>query len=397
MTCLRETLGKFIGVFYFLEIFMAFDSTSVFDNLNPANNISDFSKNVTQGLKKYSGDAVKAIDPVKNKLKDGVALFKSTESQVTGTITAYKSSVVEKLNSIVNSLTGGLIDTKDLSRYIKIGANGVSLDKAGITAALGAKIGFDLSSNAALMNQITNTMNQEFGDLTGGYFGNMVTSDNGSFRITKNWRDQFGNGFLNALQRTTGISTSLFDNTIATAYNNSMLYTAADYGMSDSYAQIVNAYTDKEDAKTALINAVSYMLRNGDLVSIAKVLELIDPYQYAVLNAKYPQLISQIFGNFTLDPNTTIDQYPAIKQQLMDVCGKVVGTTWYLRNNAFGQTYDMGMLGSISTDIKKVMLCNETYPELIPLICTSGMFASMNAISAFQQNFPNVPMLDQSE
>jgi len=375
---------------------MAFDSTSIFDNLNPANNISDFSKDVTKGLKKYSGDAVKAIDPVKNKLKDGIALFKSTESEVVGNITAYKSSVVEKLNSIVKSLTGGLIDTKDLARYYKVGKDGLSVDVNGLKSALGSKIGIDLTSNAALMNQLTNGVNQQFGELTGGYFGNMVTAEGGSFRITKNWRDQFGNGFLNALQRTTGISTSLFDNTIATAYNNSMLYMSAEYGMSDSYAGLVDAYVYKEDAKTALINAVSYMLRNGDLVSITKVLELIDPYQYAVLNAKYPQLINQIFGNFTLDPNTTVDQYPAIKQQLMDVCGKVVGATWYLRNNAFGQTYDMGMLGTISTDIKKVMLCNETYPELIPLICTSGMFTSTNAISAFQQSFSNVPMLDQS-
>lgn len=376
---------------------MGFDNKSTFTGTNPPNNVTDFAKNVSKGLQKYKSSAVQAIDPIKNKLKDGVALVKSTESKISNTITSYKSDVIQNLNSIIGSLTGGLVNVDDITKYVKVGPNGVSFDKQGLAANLGSKIGIDLTTNNSLMYQLTNSINQQFNDLTGGYFGNMVQSDGSSFRVTQNWRDKLGNGLLDALQRTTGVQRGLFDYTITTAYNNSLLNLSAQYGMSDSYAGIMTAYTDQQDAKTALIDAVSFMLRNGDLISINEVLTLIDPYQYGVLNAKYPQLISQIFANYAVDPNTDPATYPTIKANLLNVCSKVVGPTWYLRTNEFGTTFDLSTLATISDDIKKVLLSDNTYPELIPLICATGMFTSMSAITVFTQQFPNVPMLDQSE
>lgn len=372
---------------------MALPSTSVFTNINIPSEATAFKNNVSQGLSKYQADAVKAINPVVNNLKAGVATIKSTQSKITGQITAYKSEVIESLNSITSKLTGGLLDFKDASKYIKVGPHGVSFDKQGMVGAIGNKIGYDLSSQTAFMSQLTNMANSEFNELSGGYFGNMVTTDGNGFRITKNWRDQLGNGLLSALSRTTGISSSLIDYTVTTSYNNSLLNISAQYGMSDSYSTIMDNYTDKVDAKTALINAVQYMIANGDVVSIAKVLTLIDATQYAIVNAQYPNLVSTIMANFALDNGVTSDGYPGIKASVMTIFNDIAGANWYLTSTAFGQAYDLGAVTTVSSDMKKVLLSDDTYPELIPVICCEGIFTNVNAITKFQQDFPSVPIL----
>lgn len=368
---------------------------SIFGNIDIGKNISDYQNSVTKGLNGYSGDIVKAISPIQNKLKEGTALVKSTESKVGSVITGYRDSVIGTLNSIVGSLSGGLINFSDAAKYVKIGSNGVSFDTQGLTAQLGSKIGLDLNSNSSLMYQLTNMANSEFNDLTGGVFGNLVTSDGSSFRITQNWRDQAGNGLLSLLGRTTSL-TGIMDDTFNTSYYNSLLKLSAQYGMSDSYESIMKNYTDQEDAQTAVINIIPTLMQNGDLVSMGKVLDLVSTTRYAVINAKYPQLINQLFNNFSIDQNTSVGEYPTIKALFFKVITTIFGNNWYLRKTAFGDVLDLGLVNQVSDDIKKVLVSDATYPEIIPLLCSAGIFNSEDAITVFERNFPDAPILTEA-
>lgn len=373
---------------------MAGQLDSIFTGVNAQKTVSDFRNNTSQALSRYKGDVVKAISPVQNKLKEGVAFIKSTESKVAATITGYKEEVIENLNSIVGSLTGGLFDFSDASKYLSVGPNGVSFDKQGLAAEIGGKIGLDLSTNTSLMYQMTNLANEEFGELTGGYFGNMVTTDGSSFRITENWRSQLGGGLLDVLGRTTGINNTLLDSTFTMSYYNSLMKMSAQYGMSDSYKSIMDKYINKADAETALINSIPYMMQSGDLISLGKVLDLVSKERYAVINAKYPQLIDNIFSNFSLDPGTETGKFPEIKALFLRVCTTIYGAEWYYQDTGLGKAYNLGLISNVSDDMKKVLMSDETASEIVAVMCCAGMFSESSAIDTFKGYFPGVPMLE---
>jgi len=354
--------------------------------------LSSFKNSTVETLDKYRGDAVKAISPVQNKLKEGVATLKAGEAKVSGTISAYKDEVISGLDSIVGSLTGGALDFKDAAQYFSVGKNGVSFNKDMLVQSIGNKIGFDISSKDALMYQLSDMANSEFNNLTGGYFGNMVDSTGGGFRITKNWRDQMGGGILSLLGRTTGLNT-LTDYTFNTSYYNSLMKMTAQYGMSDSYQSIMDKYNNPEDAEAALLNAIPQMMQNGDLVSMNKVLDLVSAKSHAMINAKYPGLANNLFQNFVLDNGTSPGQYPAIKAMFLRVVTTIFGDNWYKTNSMFGQVLNMGLISSVSEDMKQVLISDDTAPELVVLMACTGMFNEQSAVDTFKNSFPDVPII----
>lgn len=372
---------------------MAGELDSIFKGVNVKKDVDAFRSTTSQNLAKYKGEVVKAISPVQNKLKEGVAFVKSTESKISGIITGYRDEVIENLDSIVGSLTGGLFDFTDAKKYLKFGPNGVAFDTQGLVGEIGGKIGLDLSTNTSLMYQLTDMANSEFSDLTGGYFGNMVSTDGNGFRITQNWRDQLGSGFIDILGRTAGIS-GLIDSTFSTSYYNSLMKMSASYGMSDSYKSIMDQYKDQADAQIALINSIPNMMQNGDLVSMNKVLDLVKADGYPVINAKYPNLLDTLFSNFSLDPGVVSGQYPGIKAMFLRVCTSIFGTNWYYQNTQLGRAYNLSLISNVSDDMKKVIMSDETAPELIPLICAAGMFNEQTAIDSFKSYFSDVPILE---
>lgn len=357
--------------------------------------LSGFKNTTTEALNKYRGEAVKAISPIQNKLKEGVATLKAGEAKVSGMISAYKDEVISGLDSIVGALSGGLLDFKDASQYFSVGKNGVSFNKDMLVQQIGDKIGFDLSSKDALMYQLSDMANSEFNDLTGGYFGNMISNDGSGFRITKNWRDQMGNGLLTLLGRTTGIN-ALTDYTFNTSYYNSLMKMTAQYGMSDSYASIMAKYNNPEDAELALMNAIPQMMQNGDLVSLNKVLDLVSKKNHAVINAKFPGLASSLFQNFVLDSGTSPGDYPAIKATFLHVVTTIFGDTWYKTPTSFGWVLNMGLISSVSEDMKKVMVSDNTNDELVVLMACTGMFNEQPAIEIFKNSFPDAPILTEA-
>ena len=357
--------------------------------------LSSFKNATTETLNKYRGEAVQAISPVQNKLKEGVASLKAGEAKVSGIISGYKDEVISGLDSIVGALSGGLLDFKDASQYFSVGPNGVSFNKDQLVSSLGNKIGIDLSSKDALMYQLSDMANSEFNDLTGGYFGNMVTNDGNGFRITKNWRDQMGSGFLTLLGRTTGINT-LTDYTFNASYYNSLMKMSAQYGMSDAYEKIMDKYNSPEDAEAALLNAIPQMMQNGDLVSMNKVLDLVSAKGKATINAKYPGLASNLFQSFVLDNDTSPGEYPAIKAMFLRVVISIFGDSWYKSPTMFGMVLNMGLISSVSEDMKKVLISDNTAPELVVLMACVGVFSDQPAIEVFKGHFPDVPILTEA-
>jgi len=126
-----------------------------------------------------------------------------------------------------------------------------------------------------------------------------------------------------------------------------------------------------------------------------KVLTLVTENKYAVINAKYPYLISSLFQNFSLDPGTSVGEYPGIKAMFLKVCISIFGVNWYKRETAFGMIYNLGLVSSVSDDLKKVIMSDETYPDLVPFLACAGIFNEQYSWDVFKSNFTDVPILTE--
>lgn len=361
---------------------------------NATGEAAKFRDETKSKLEGFRGEIAKPINSVKDNIKGVAAKIKAAESKVRGTINEYKDEVIENLDSIVTKLSGGLLDYEQVAKYVKVGKHGVEFDSQGFATQVGDKIGLDLSTPTSLVYQMTRMANTEFQDVTNGVFGNLVDTDGKNIRITKSWKDQLGSGLLSSIAKATGSSRAM-DLSIDLAYRNSLLKMSAMYGMSDSYEKQLNAYLSKEAGKLALINAVQYMINNGDIISIDAVLNLIDKEQYGWINAKYPDMIPTIFANFQIDSNMVVADYPALKAKLMRVLNSVIDDTWYYRETQFGKAINLAIVNQISDDMKKILMSDPTYPEVTLMIACAGVFSDEPAFEVFKRHFPRVPIIIQ--
>jgi len=122
-------------------------------------------------------------------------------------------------------------------------------------------------------------------------------------------------------------------------------------------------------------------------------LDLVSAKSHAMINAKYPGLANNLFQNFVLDNGTSPGQYPAIKAMFLRVVTTIFGDNWYKTNSMFGQVLNMGLISSVSEDMKQVLISDDTAPELVVLMACTGMFNEQSAVDTFKNSFPDVPII----
>lgn len=362
---------------------------SLFDNLNLGDSLNNFKKTTGDAMNTVKSSILTPISAVQEKYKDGVALVKSTDSKLQSVISGYKSAAVSQLDGIIGALSGGLLNTSDLTKMVRVGPDGVSFSTDDLIRDVGDKVGLDMRGGGGFMQSFANTLNNQFSTITGGYFGDMVTADGGKFRISNNWRGQGGSAVLDMLRRYASVD-DLIDLSVTNSFYNTLLYSSAQYGMADSYASILSKYTIPADGKKALVDAVQYMLANGDVDSLTEVIKLLDTSGIMAVNAKYPQFVETLLSKFSFAANTTSDQYAAIRTDLLTVLVKFAGPDWYYRNTEFGKAYNLALSTQISADVQTLFLEQE---ELMPMMLTSGMFQDDSAVSVLKNQYPETPIL----
>lgn len=364
--------------------------SSLFDNLDLGSSLDAFKKNTSNAMNTVKSSILTPVNAVTEKVNDGIALIKSTDSKLQSVISEYRSAAVEQLDGIIGALSGGMLNTSDLTKMVKIGPDGVTFSPDDLVRDVGNKIGLDIGGDGnGFMRQIAGGINNQFNSITSGYFGDLVSTDGKTFKISKNWRGQGGAAMLDMLRRYGGID-DLIDVSVTNSFYNTLLYNSAQFGMSDSYASIIAKYQFKKDAQAALLEAIQYMLANGDVDSLQKVLEIMDKDGVMSVNAKYPEFVENLLSKFTFAANTYPEEYPAIREKLINVLNKFAGPSWYLRVTQFGSAYNLALTSQISADVVTLFMEDSEYA---PLLYTSGMFQDDNAITVLKNQFPSAPIM----
>lgn len=361
---------------------------SIFDGFNLSETIQKFQTSTTSAMSKVKENTLSPMNTTGDMLKEGVALKKPTDTSVKESITSYKSTAVSELDGIIGMLSGGLLNTKDVTNAVRIGPNGIGLSTDDILAAASSEAGFPVSGKTSAMRRLASGITGQFKKLTGVNIGQLITTDGKKFSISGNWRTILGTETLNQINQLTGIN-EFIDVSVQTALYNSVMDAAAQLGMRDSYKSIYDLYTDTRSADEMMVDAVRVMITNGDIESIDVVVNMISQNGVNSINAAYPDLIETLFRSFHFASDLMVEDYAPLRDKLLALLVRICGPNWWMRSTQFGNAYNLAVIRTASPDM--ITLLNG-YDELVPLICAAGMFNDRNAISEMKSQFKEAPV-----
>lgn len=362
-----------------------------FSGINLAPDLTSFKKNTNTAMQRVKGDNLTPYNVTQNRMKTGIATKTSRDTGVKGTITEYRDSVVDVLDGIVGMLSGGLLNTKDLTKAVKVGRDGVIFDENGILAAASRRMGYPVNSPEGAMRKIAGDISQEFKRITGLNIGGLITSDGETFRVTKNWRGKAGAETFRMLGKLTGLD-EFVDRSVTASVYNSLYYNTAMFGMSGSYRSIWNSYPNGFGfaRRDATLEAFQYMIINGDIESMTEVLKLLDEDDNGngsnrkILMSKYPSLIPTLFSNFKFDDDVFPEDYPALLAKLLEVLEKIIGPEWWMTYTEFGMAQNLAIMTRVSKDMVTLL---SGYQPIIPLLATAGMFQEASCLVELRNQF----------
>jgi hypothetical protein len=328
-------------------------------------------------------------DVTATRMKEGVALKTSRDTGLTGTVTAYRSTAIEQLDGIIGALSGGFLNTKDLTKSIKVGPDGVSFSPDAVISAVGEAAGFKISGASGAMRALTNGIATEFKNITGLNGAGLLTLDGKGFRVRDNWRSSIGQQTIRMLGKVGGVD-ELLDVSAKGAFYNSVFKSSIYMGMTDSYPKMWNAYPKGFELirRDAALEAMQTVITNGDIESMDAMLKLFDNNTKTVLISKYPNFVSTLFSNFRFDRDVNPEDYAGLKDKLMAILNDIIGPEWYLKQTYFGKVLNLGLVNRASADLIKLL---QMVDEIVPLLCTANMFADGSALLQLKRDFPNAP------
>lgn len=366
-----------------------------FQGVNLAPSLNTFKTKTNNSMLRVKQDNLDPMNVTSNRMKNGIATKTSRDTGVQGTITEYRDDVVSVLDGVIGAISQGLLNTKDITKSIKVGRDGVTFDTDNILAAASRQLGYPVSSESNAMRKIAGDINGEFTRLTGINLGGLVTTDGKTFNANKNWRGIIGGNTLKMLTKLTGID-QFVDRSVTGALYNSLFNNAAQFGMRNGYRGIWNSYPAGfgDVRRDAALEALKYMITNGDIKSIKEVLAILDEddggleKNRKMIRSKYPTFIEILFSNFRFNDDVFPEDYDELLAEMLEVFERIIGPNWWMKHTEFGEAANLAIMTRVSKDMIKLL---SGYEPIIPLLCTAGMFTESSALIELRSQFKGAP------
>lgn len=363
----------------------------IFGGLDLAPSLATFKKDTNNSMRRVREDSLTPMDVSSKNMEKGVALKTARDTGLKGTVTEYRDTVVNALDGIIGAVSGGFLNTKDITRAIKVGRDGVTFDENNILRAVSTQMGYPITSQSGAMRQVAGDISKEFSRITGLNIGRILTSDGKTFKVNKNWRGQMGGEVFRQLTKFAGID-DFIDVSVKSSVYNSLYYNSARFGMKDSYRRIWNTYPIgfEKIRRDATLEALQYMITNGDIDSIDEVLKILDEddggleANRKIIAAKFPNFIEVLFSNFRFDDDVFPEDYPAVLARLLSVLERIRGKDWWLTYTEFGYVLNLSIMTRCGKDMRTLL---SGYEPMIPLLCVMGKYSEEPATSVLKRDF----------
>lgn len=362
-----------------------------FEGLNLAPDVQSFRKNTTTAIQGVKDNSLTPVDITSKKMKEGIALKTSRDTGLKGQVTAYRDTVVDALDGIIGALSGGTLNTKDLTKAIKIGRDGVMFDENAILSTVSRAMGYPVSSQTGAHRKLAQDISREFQRITGLNVGGIISSDGKDFRLKNKAGGSVAAETMKQLTKFFGFD-EFIDRSVQSAMYNSIYNNAALNGMSDSYRKIYYGYPPGFEwiRRDATLEALQNMITNGDIKSVQVVLDILDEdddglqANRKIIASKYPNFIENLFSNFKFDDDVFPEDYPGLLAMLLDVLERIQGDNWWLKHTEFGDVLNLAIMTRASKDMVTLL---QGFPPIIPLLCTAGIFNEESALVVLRRQF----------
>ena len=366
-----------------------------FEGINLAPDLDSFRKSTNSSMQRVKEDNLTPYNVTSRRMGNGIATKTARDTGVKGTITEYRDNVVDVLDGVIGAISGGLLNTKDITKAIKVGRDGVTFSTDQILAAASKQLGYPVSSESGAMRKIAGDINKEFTRLTGLNLGGLVQTDGSTFKANKNWRGIFGTETARAVVRITGMDQFL-DRSVTGSLYNSIYKSAMEMGMKDSYRSLWNSYPNGFGSirRDGTIEAMQVMVTNGDIESINEVLKLLDEddeglgTNRAMIRSKYPNFVENLFSNFRFDDSVYPEDYEALRTLLLEVLERIQGQNWWMTYTEFGEVLNLAIMTRCSKDMITLL---SGYPPIVPLLTTAGKFSEVSCLVELKNQFRGAP------
>lgn len=368
--------------------------SSIFDSVDINNPLQKASQSMSSTVANLTSQIVNPFKAITSGVQAGVATINEAQSVISQNISAYKSSAIDGINTALKNISGGLLNLNDLGSLVTY-QDGFKLNTDQLLSLAGKGVGFNISSLQNLKDQIGDGFLRELNSLSGGIASGFVIADtSGSFiklHVADDWKYSVGSSLINflAADDPDGFGTVVNVSAI-NAVLNTLLNQAVQNSMTQSYSNFADMYVYQSDYHDALIDNAPLAATRGDLDSLVTIIDIVQDTGAGKIAASNPNTVQDLLSAYYFNNDVDPSDYPKLTQDLLKVCNSLGGNNWYKYPTQFGEVINVGLVNSISADAKILL---ESSEELIPLLCSSGIFTEQSATDLFTADFPTAVKL----
>lgn len=356
----------------------------IFSGVNLVNQLQQTTKTMGESVSNLKDQLVNPLKAVSESVKSGVALVTEADTALINNLNSYRSTAIEGIDTALKNLTGGLLNTSNVSSILSY-SDGFKVNTDELLKIASNGLGFNVGSVGNLKSQLGDAFISELESMTGGLSKGLVYNDGTKLGISSNWKLSTGTALIDFLTKNT-------DGKFGTVVNlagvnsilNTMLKETVKNGLYDGLSTYSTQYIYTSDYHDALINSITIAVSAGDIKTINKILDIINSEGVATVNYKYPELIENVLRNFSFSDDVTTTDYPELRAVLLKVISLVGGDNWYKTLTSFGYATNLALVNQISDDTKTLL---QDTDEFIPLLCCSGIFTDESATEIFPKDF----------
>lgn len=368
--------------------------SGLFDGVDINNNLQKASQSMSETVSNLTTQVVNPFKSISAGIQAGVAIIPETQSIIANNISSYKSSAIDGINNALKNITGGKYNLSDLGSLVTY-KDGFKLNTDQLLSLAGRGLGFNINSMTDLKNQIGDGFINELNSMTGGIAQGLVIADtDGSFvklHIADDWKYSMGTQLIDFLAKDDNSGFGSVTNVAAiNATLNALLNQAVKSSLTRSYANFGNMYIYQNDYHDTLINLAGVSAERGDLDSLTEIINIVGDEGATKISALHPTTIEQTLSNYSFTSTDDPSDYPRLTTNLLNLCVKLGGINWYKYPTQFGMVTNVGLVNQLSIDAKTLL---EETEELIPLLCSAGIFTEQPATDLFLSDFPTAVKL----
>ncbi|BAW98405.1 phage protein [Vibrio phage pTD1] len=373
------------------------DKATSLDSFDPFEGVATTDP-VSRSAEQISSDVgsirKQATDPIDASSEDNYLGIESVMPSMDGldeTLNGFKSQTLGQMTEAYQSKTENF-SIKDARDLLDVESGKIKINKEAVLDDISDIVGYNIGNSETFKGQAGDTLFDLFVQLTDPDGGSLLDKNGDQLSFKDGWRDGTTEGLIYALGMAGyELYQDVKDSAKQDAFDATMLYSAAQAGMVEAYAEIYGKIKPQSKANDMMINAIKYVISNGDYFSFREMLKILGKAQYPKIRSTYPTLPRDLLSAYYMDKKVYPHEHEVLCKELDGHLSDIYGVDWYLVPTAHGDAYNV-LIGSECSNDAMILLRNEERLRIIVML--RGTFNEGRADDTFFDHFPDTPVIN---